>query len=176
MRWGPYRSPVALCTILRAPQSGRVEGITLGLETMAVLIVIKLLGSMSGRPLGLRDPPVQWSVGALGSILLPFLVFVVSIGSPVHPETAQHDIASAHGGHSAAGSTLATAKSSTEPATHTVAALDNVFEPMRLTIAPEDTVEWVNEGKLPHTVSSDAGEFESGNLDSGQTFKYTFDE
>jgi plastocyanin len=45
-----------------------------------------------------------------------------------------------------------------------------------LTIAPGTTVVWVNNHADVHTVTSDTGLFDSGNLSSGQTFEHTFDE
>lgn len=58
--------------------------------------------------------------------------------------------------------------------THTVEMTDTlVFEPNSLTIAPGDTVEWVNVGEIPHSVTAyeeeipDGAEyFASGGLDS----------
>lgn len=37
------------------------------------------------------------------------------------------------------------------------------------------TVTWRNDDTVPHTVTSDAGLFDSGNLDPGQTFTHTFE-
>lgn len=154
---------------------GALEGLCLILEVVAILLVLKLLRSMSFRPLGVRDSTVQGAFGIGGFIAVPMLVFVMAFASGVGPVTTP-PVASAHAHGAPGDSAIAATQSSNEPATHTVTALDNTFEPQRLTIAPGDTVEWAMEGKLPHTVSSDTGDFESGNLDPGQTFKNTFSE
>jgi plastocyanin len=59
-------------------------------------------------------------------------------------------------------------------ATHLVEIGDGFFSPAALTIAVGDTVTWTNVDDSPHTVST--GAFDSGNLDAGQTFSFTFTE
>ncbi|HET9417168.1 MAG TPA: cupredoxin family copper-binding protein [Candidatus Limnocylindria bacterium] len=59
-------------------------------------------------------------------------------------------------------------------ATHTVEIGDGFFSPATLTVAVGDTVTWTNVDDSPHTVS--AATFDSGNLDGGQTFSFTFTE
>lgn len=59
-------------------------------------------------------------------------------------------------------------------ATAYVAAKDNFFDPDELHVAPGDTVAWKNVGLRAHTVTSDAGLFNSGNLQPGDTFSRTF--
>jgi plastocyanin len=59
-------------------------------------------------------------------------------------------------------------------ASHAVAVLDGSFSPATLTIAAGDTVTWTNEDDSPHTVTS--GTFDSGNLEAGATFSFTFTE
>lgn len=43
-----------------------------------------------------------------------------------------------------------------------------------LTIAVGTTVEWENEDTAPHTVTADDGTFDSGNMNKGDQFKFTF--
>jgi predicted lipoprotein with Yx(FWY)xxD motif/plastocyanin len=43
-----------------------------------------------------------------------------------------------------------------------------------LTVAPGTTVIWTNTDAAPHTVTADDKSFDSGNLNTGATFKYTF--
>ena len=57
-----------------------------------------------------------------------------------------------------------------------VDARDNVFAPERLNVEPGDTVVWENVGFRVHTVTSDDGAFESGNLGPGDSFSRTFSE
>jgi plastocyanin len=59
-------------------------------------------------------------------------------------------------------------------ATHSVEIGDGFFSPATLTVAVGDTVTWTNVDDSPHTVS--AGAFDSGNLDGGQSFSFTFTE
>ena len=48
------------------------------------------------------------------------------------------------------------------------------FAPKTLTVAPGTTVVWTNSDTAPHTVTADDGSFDSGNLEQGATFKFTF--
>jgi plastocyanin len=52
--------------------------------------------------------------------------------------------------------------------------LDGSFEPADLEVRVGSTVKWTNDGKKPHTVTSDKGDWGSGELASGQTFTATF--
>ena len=55
-----------------------------------------------------------------------------------------------------------------------VTAKDNVFEPISVTIQQGTTVSWVNSGKNIHTVTSDNGKFDSGDIPPGGVFRATF--
>jgi plastocyanin len=57
-----------------------------------------------------------------------------------------------------------------------VSAIDNEFVPKDLSIAAGDTVTWTNDGQFVHTVTSDDGVFDSGPLDPGASFTFTFSE
>jgi plastocyanin len=48
------------------------------------------------------------------------------------------------------------------------------FAPKVLTVAPGTTVEWQNDDSTAHTVTADNGSFNSGNMNQGATFKFTF--
>jgi plastocyanin len=48
------------------------------------------------------------------------------------------------------------------------------FNPVSLTVKVGTTVTWTNEDDAIHTVTSDTGVFESGDLAKGDTFTYTF--
>ena len=43
-----------------------------------------------------------------------------------------------------------------------------------VTVKAGDTVVWVNSSEKDHTVTADKGEFDSGNLARGKTFRHTF--
>ena len=60
-----------------------------------------------------------------------------------------------------------------KPATHTVV-IDGVsFQPSVLAVKAGDTIVWVNKDPFPHTVTSKAGGFDSGEISAGQSWKYT---
>lgn len=48
--------------------------------------------------------------------------------------------------------------------------------PANTPVAKGDTVVWTNKMRMAHTVTSDKGEFDSGQLRQNQTFRYTFNE
>ncbi len=58
----------------------------------------------------------------------------------------------------------------------TVSIQDFFFEPDQLTVAPGTTVTWVNDGEEPHTSTADDGTWDSGTLQPGESFSFTFDE
>ena len=53
---------------------------------------------------------------------------------------------------------------------------DFAFSPAELTVPAGTTVTWTNNDSAPHTVTSDDGAFDSGRLDEGDTFEFTFEE
>jgi plastocyanin len=55
-----------------------------------------------------------------------------------------------------------------------ISVVDFAFEPETVTIAAGTTVTWRNDGDRPHTVTADDGSFDSGRLDPGETFSFTF--
>ena len=57
---------------------------------------------------------------------------------------------------------------------HTVSITSMAFSPSPLNIVAGDTVTWVNDDSVPHTVTEDSMLFDSGNL-SNSTFSWTFD-
>lgn len=57
-----------------------------------------------------------------------------------------------------------------------VLAGDDFFDEAVVRIPPGTTVEWVNSGRDPHTVTADDGSFDSGMMPSGAIFRRRFDE
>lgn len=55
-----------------------------------------------------------------------------------------------------------------------ISVVDYAFEPESVTIAAGTTVTWRNDSDRPHTVTADDGSFDSGRLDPGETFSFTF--
>jgi plastocyanin len=51
---------------------------------------------------------------------------------------------------------------------------DFFFSPANVTVEPGTTVTWVNEGTVPHTVTSDDGQFDSGVLMPGDSYTVMF--
>ena len=48
------------------------------------------------------------------------------------------------------------------------------YQPAKLTVAAGQTVTWRNSGLGPHTVTSGTGQFDSGRLNAGESFSFTF--
>lgn len=69
----------------------------------------------------------------------------------------------------------AEAKGETENV-QTVSMVDTSFDPQELTVSVGTTVRWVNDSDLPHTTTADDGVWDSGNMDAGATFEFTFEE
>ena len=51
---------------------------------------------------------------------------------------------------------------------------DSGFQPATLTVAPGTTIRWTNEGKTPHTVTSDKDDWGSNEIAPGGEFSATF--
>jgi plastocyanin len=56
----------------------------------------------------------------------------------------------------------------------TVYIKDFYFSPAKITVRPGTTVTWVNQGRHPHTVTSFDGQFDSGVLRPGDSYKVKF--
>jgi plastocyanin len=89
-------------------------------------------------------------LAAVLAVLLPLLA--LSAATPVRPVAAQ------------------------AAATVEVQVVDFAFEPAMVMIEAGDTVTWTNAGVRPHTVTADDGSFDSGRLDPGEQFSFTFNE
>jgi len=62
-----------------------------------------------------------------------------------------------------------------DPAAVTVKIDNFAFEAQAVTVAPGDTVTWINDDDAPHTVVADDGKsFRSKTLDTGDRFSFTF--
>jgi plastocyanin len=55
-----------------------------------------------------------------------------------------------------------------------VSIIDFAFQPASVTVPVGATVTWTNNGMAPHTSTSSAGGWNSGTLNSGQSFSFTF--
>jgi plastocyanin len=54
--------------------------------------------------------------------------------------------------------------------------VDLAFSPAQTEIAVGTTVTWINNDTVPHTATESDGLFDSGVLDAGASFSFTFDE
>ncbi len=50
------------------------------------------------------------------------------------------------------------------------------FEPAQISVKPGTTVTWVHDSGMPHTVKGNARGLQSGTMNSGQSYSFTFDE
>ena len=58
------------------------------------------------------------------------------------------------------------------PATREVVIRSFAFSPATDTVQAGDTVRWINQDVVPHTVTSRTGGFDSGTLEAGQDWRY----
>jgi plastocyanin len=56
-----------------------------------------------------------------------------------------------------------------------VSVVDLAFEPATIEVAAGDAVTWINDDGVPHTVTANEGEFNSGVLERGDSFSQTFE-
>lgn len=61
-----------------------------------------------------------------------------------------------------------------EPRRHTVEIRGFEFHPASLTLAPGDTVVWVNRDAVPHTATGPDGAWDSGSIASGSRWSRVF--
>jgi plastocyanin len=60
------------------------------------------------------------------------------------------------------------------PAGNEILIQDMAFAPRTLTIPVNSTVKWTNQDGISHTVTSDSGAWDSGNISSGSVFSFIF--
>ena len=60
-----------------------------------------------------------------------------------------------------------------KPNTHTVTIEGMRFLPEVLTVAPGDTIVWVNKDLVPHTATSTAGSFDSKDIQADKSWRFT---
>ena len=63
---------------------------------------------------------------------------------------------------------------SVNAATHDVSIVGFTFDPQIVNINVGDTVKWTNNDSVPHTSTSDTMVWDSGTLNNGDTFEFTF--
>jgi plastocyanin len=60
-----------------------------------------------------------------------------------------------------------------KPKTHTVTIVGMRFQPETITVARGDTIIWVNKDLVPHTATSEAGRFDSKDIEAEKSWRYT---
>jgi plastocyanin len=60
-----------------------------------------------------------------------------------------------------------------DPRVHTILIEGMRFQPEGLTVAPGDTVVWLNRDLVPHTATSASGRFDSNEIAPGKSWTYT---
>jgi plastocyanin len=60
------------------------------------------------------------------------------------------------------------------PGTNAVTISGMTFSPATITVAVNSAITWTNKDAITHTVTSDSGAFDSGNIAPGSTFTHTF--
>jgi len=91
------------------------------------------------------------------------------------PTEEPEPTASAHPGSSRGDTTSPEARARANQPREAVAAVDDAFRPMELTVTVGTEIVWTNQGNNPHTVTADDRAFDSGTLESGQSFSVAFD-
>jgi plastocyanin len=110
-----------------------------------------------------------------------FSVVFVLIALLVMPAVAAAQYPSGGGGGSSGGGIQIAGGGSPrsnndQTAMSDVSIVDFAFQPMAIFVGVGETVEWTNTGNADHTVDSDTEIFESGTIDPGETYSYTFDD
>ena len=72
--------------------------------------------------------------------------------------------------------TVVSANAAAPNDSRTVYMKDSKFSKPNLIILAGETVTWVNNDNITHTVTSDDDRFHSGNMQPGAVFRYTFNE
>lgn len=106
----------------------------------------------------------------LAGILFSVFVVAVLTLTACQPQTITNT------GSSPTAAPSPSAGSQTQPpaASQTVSLANSSFNPKQLTVPVGTTVVWMNNDTMAHTVTADDQSFDSGNLNSGDSFKFTF--
>ena len=130
---------------------------------------------LTGHPTGMGTSATQdrrWlTVVALAAVVVAVLSVAGLKASGATPAETL-DLTSS----SVAAPPAARAAAVTPKATKTVMIMNYAYSPASLSVAVGDTVTWTNMDTAPHTVTVTSGpvQFNSGNLQKGQSYSYTF--
>jgi len=109
---------------------------------------------------------------AITSLILLLLFAVAGTGCSGTNSTSSSSAASAAASSTAASTTLTAA---TTASVNQILIQGSSFTPASLTVKAGDTVTWTNKDSMNHTVTSNSGVFDSGNIAPGASFSYKFD-
>jgi plastocyanin len=74
------------------------------------------------------------------------------------------------------GQTSSVSSSTTSSLSSYVTISNFAFDPKELTVSKGTKVTWTNNDSVNHTITSDSGAFESGDLAKGDSFSFTFND
>jgi plastocyanin len=119
----------------------------------------------------------------LAPILACFVLGLAVVGCGDDEDGAGDDVApptpvQTNGDGNGTGTGTATSDDAKAPKSLSVDVVDIDYEPNEATVAKGGTVTWTNTGDLTHTVTKESGpgaDFDSGAMNSGDTFEQTFD-
>lgn len=100
------------------------------------------------------------------TIVIAFLVAIMSITSSCTKSSMSNMYGGGGGGGGGGGNG--------GPGPNTVWIQNMAFNPSSITVTAGTTITWVNKDPITHTVTSDNGIFDSGNVSSGSSWPYTF--
>ena len=157
-----------------ASHKERAENLIWFFYALAILSAIALIA------------PVRWpglsiwlavAVLALGAIALGSGGYIAYAGGRIRHREFRNEPPPKGMGEAPAGAVTPAAQptGSVAPAALKVSIKALKYSPNTIQITKGETVEWVNDDLTPHTVTSDnGGEFDSGSMDVGATWRHTF--
>lgn len=112
----------------------------------------------------------------LGLVVIIIIAVVVAVAI-VHQSSDKdgHD----HASHSHGATQTDNSSNDQAVATDKVSIEQYAFSPSAITVKAGTTVTWTNHDSVNHTVTADDGsaiQFDSGDIDKGQTYQFTFDQ
>jgi plastocyanin len=109
-------------------------------------------------------PIMKKSIGSLGrfSIGVAILFAILSISNSCTKDSSMYGMGNDNGG-------------SGTPGANEVWIRGMAFDPAVITVAAGTTVTWTNKEAVAHTVTSNAGLFDSGDMGNGDVFSSAFD-
>jgi plastocyanin len=150
-----------------------------GVLLVGVLLLAACGGSGNNKTTtGTNTPSASGNSGALSPTAISTLPATSEVTSPAEVTPGEATPGAASPGEVMPGST--TPAQGQQPQSQAqVVMTNNTFQPAQLQVVAGTTVTWTNQDSVPHTVTagtrnSPSGLFDSGNVDPGGTFSFTF--